>query len=136
MDDLTQQLQNILADPQAMNQIQGMLRSLGGEQSQPKAPEPAGPDLSALAGLMGGGQNGNQSANMGLNTQTLAMVGKLAPGRTMPPGCCGRCAPCWGKPVKKRWTKPSRSCRCCGFCPYSRKTGSFPGCCPACCEGG
>ena len=42
MDDLTQQLQNILADPQAMNQIQGMLRSLGGEQSQPKAPEPAG----------------------------------------------------------------------------------------------
>lgn len=75
MDDLTQQLQNILADPQAMNQIQGMLRSLGGEQSQPKAPEPAGPDLSALAGLLGGGQ----SANMGLNTQTLAMVGKLAP---------------------------------------------------------
>lgn len=79
MDDLTQQLQNILADPQAMNQIQGMLRSLGGEQSQPKAPEPAGPDLSALAGLLGGGQSSGQSTNMGLNTQTLAMVGKLAP---------------------------------------------------------
>lgn len=83
MDDLTQQLQNILGDPQAMNQIQGMLRSLGGEQSQPKPSEPAGPDLSALAGLLGGnqsaGQGGGQPANSGVNTQALALVGKLAP---------------------------------------------------------
>ncbi|MGI6255102.1 MAG: hypothetical protein ACOYJZ_05670 [Acutalibacter sp.] len=84
MDDLTQQLQNILGDPQAMNQIQGMLRSLGGgEQTPPPAAPSPGPDLSALAGLLGGNQGGNsgggQSSPAGVNTQALALVGKLAP---------------------------------------------------------
>ena len=84
MDDLTQQLQSILADPQAMNQIQGMLRTLGGgEQSAPPPAQTGLPDLTALTGLLGGNQNtgqtGGQSGGSGVNTQTLALVGKLAP---------------------------------------------------------
>lgn len=57
MEDLSQQIQNILSDPQAMGQIQGLLRSLnsGSGSSEAAAPEPptaapAGPDLSSLLG--------------------------------------------------------------------------------------
>lgn len=79
MDDLTQQISQLLSDPETMRQLQGVLGSLGAgggqsqpQQSPPPQPEPvkpavqAGPDLSALSGLIGG-------------ADTLAMVGRLAP---------------------------------------------------------
>ena len=42
MEDLSQQIQNILSDPQAMGQIQGLLSSLnsGSGASEAAAPEP------------------------------------------------------------------------------------------------
>ena len=57
MDDLNQQLQKILSDPQAMGQIQSLLGSLGTSQeaSSPAPAQPApGPDLSSLLGALGG----------------------------------------------------------------------------------
>ena len=39
MDDLTQQLQKVLSDPQTMGQLQGLLNSLGGQEEKP-APAP------------------------------------------------------------------------------------------------
>ena len=51
MEDLSQQIQNILSDPQAMGQIQGLLSSLnsGSGASEAAAPEPptAAPRLSS-----------------------------------------------------------------------------------------
>ena len=41
MDDLTQQLQKVLSDPQTMGQLQGLLSSLGGQEEKP-APAPSG----------------------------------------------------------------------------------------------
>lgn len=46
MDDLTKQLQSVLADPQALGQLQGLLQSLGGEK---EPPAPAAPGLSPQA---------------------------------------------------------------------------------------
>ena len=34
MDDLTQQLQKVLSDPQTMGQLQGLLNSLGGQEDR------------------------------------------------------------------------------------------------------
>lgn len=109
MDDLSQQLNQILSDPQAMQQIQGLMGSLGLGQNgpssgdahpaPPSAPVPASQNqnqnggldpsalmgaLNALGGLGGKGQEApapsSPLANLGgLDPQMLQMVGKLAP---------------------------------------------------------
>lgn len=102
MEDLSQQISNILSDPNSMQQIQNMISSLGlGDSGQQKQQAPASqpaagntntPDLSALAGVLGslGNQQGNsqqsqpQSAlanlgDLGNNAQMLGMLTKLAP---------------------------------------------------------
>lgn len=91
MEDLSQQIQNILSDPQAMGQIQGLLRSLnsGSGSSEAAAPEPptaapapSGPDLSALLGALAGSQpagDPSTTALAGLTPQTLSLVGRLGP---------------------------------------------------------
>ena len=85
MDDLNQQIQNILSDPQAMGQLQGLLRSLGGGQgdNQPQAaPASSGPDLSSLLGALGGGAPQpaqNESSLAGVSPQSLSMMPRLMP---------------------------------------------------------
>ncbi len=98
MEDLSQQINNILSDPNSMQQIQNVISSLGlGDSGQQKqqapAPQPATgntntPDLSALAGVLGSlgnsqqGQPQNALANLGglgNNAQMLGMLTKLAP---------------------------------------------------------
>ena len=94
MEDLSQQIQNILSDPQAMGQIQGLLSSLnsGSGASEAAAPEPptaapapSGPDLSALLGALGGGQaspppaESPSTALAGLNPQALSLMARLGP---------------------------------------------------------
>ncbi len=89
MEDLSQQIQNILSDPQAMGQIQGLLSSLnsGSGASEAAAPEPptaapAGPDLSSLLGALAGSQpagNPSTTALAGLTPQTLSLVSRLGP---------------------------------------------------------
>ena len=85
MDDLNQQLQNILSDPQAMGQIQSLLGSLGTSQeaSSPAPAQPApGPDLSSLLGALGGGTPApaqNETALAGVNPQTLSAMTRLMP---------------------------------------------------------
>ena len=85
MDDLNQQLQKILSDPQAMGQIQSLLGSLG--NSQEEAPAPAaqsssGPDLSPLVGASGGGTPApaqNETSLAGITPQTLSAMTRLMP---------------------------------------------------------
>ena len=85
MHDLNQQIQNILSDPQAMGQLQGLLRSLGGGQgdNQPQAaPASSGPDLSSLLGALGGGAPQpaqNESSLAGVSPQALSMMTRLMP---------------------------------------------------------
>lgn len=85
MDDLNQQLQKILSDPQAMGQIQSLLGSLGASQeaSSPAPAQPApGPDLSSLLGALGGGTPApaqNETALAGVNPQTLSAMTRLMP---------------------------------------------------------
>lgn len=90
MDDLNQQINQILSDPQSMQQIQNMAAALGlgapNAEPQP-APTPQNkppntPDLSALlAGLGGGSSPAPEPAGGlgGLSPQLLQTVGKLAP---------------------------------------------------------
>ncbi len=85
MDDLNQQIQNILSDPQAMGQLQGLLRSLGngqGETPPPAAPASSGPDLSSLLGALGGGlsqPSSNENALAGATPQALSLMTRLMP---------------------------------------------------------
>ena len=85
MDDLNQQLQKILSDPQAMGQIQSLLGSMGTSQeaSSPAPAQPApGPDLSSLLGALGGGTPApaqNETALAGVNPQTLSAMTRLMP---------------------------------------------------------
>ncbi len=85
MDDLNQQLQKILSDPQAMGQIQSLLGSLGTSQeaSSPAPAQPApGPDLSSLLGALGGGTPApaqNETSLAGVNPQTLSAMTRLMP---------------------------------------------------------
>lgn len=85
MDDLNQQIQNILSDPQAMGQIQGLLRSLGGSQGESSAPAAqasSSPDLSSLLGALGGASpqpSQNESALAGPSPQALSMMTRLMP---------------------------------------------------------
>ena len=66
MEDLGQQLQHMLSDPQSLQQLQGLLRSLG--QGTPEAPPPPSPQTAL--GAPGGA---------GLTPQALGLVTKLAP---------------------------------------------------------
>lgn len=92
MDDLSQQLNALLSDPNRMRQLQGMVNSLGlgqnsGQAQAASSPEPAAapepaaspPNLSALAGALGalGGGTAPQAQNQ--NQEALAMVTRLAP---------------------------------------------------------
>lgn len=88
MDDLNQQINQILSDPQSMQQIQNMAAALGlgaPKNEPPPAPQnkpPNTPDLSALlAGLGGGSSPAPEPAGGlgGLSPQLLQTVGKLAP---------------------------------------------------------
>lgn len=92
MDGLEQQLSQILSDPNSMKQLQGMISSLGlgggeGAQSSKPAPPPApaqsGPDLSALAGMLGalgGGQTAPRPAPAAApGPDALGMAAKLVP---------------------------------------------------------
>ncbi len=76
MEDLAQQINEILSDPNQMQQLQNMMNSLGlgasAQASSPPAPEPpppTPPQPNPLAGLSG----------LGDNAQMLGMVTKLAP---------------------------------------------------------
>ena len=66
MEDLGQQLQHMLSDPQSLQQLQGLLRSLG--QGTPEAPPP--PATQTALGAPGGA---------GLTPQALGLVTKLPP---------------------------------------------------------
>lgn len=97
MDDLTQQINQILSDPQSMQQLQAMAASLGlgasspavttqagaQPQSAPPTPPPqAMPDLSGLLANLGGGgapAPGPGGGLGGLSPDVLQTVGKLAP---------------------------------------------------------
>lgn len=85
MDDLTQQLQKVLSDPQTMGQLQGLLNSLGGQEEKPSPAPSGGPDLSALLGALGGGQaspppaESPSTALAGLNPQALSLMARLGP---------------------------------------------------------
>lgn len=84
MEDLSQQIQNILLDSQAMGQIQGLLNSLntGGGQESSSAPASSGPDFSALLGALAGSKpagDPSTTALAGLTPQTLSLVGRLGP---------------------------------------------------------
>ena len=90
MDDLNQQIQQILSDPQSMQQLQAMAASLGlgGAQNaqqqaapppvQPAQPPQSMPDLSGLLASLGGGGAPAPSIG-GLSPDMLQTVGKLAP---------------------------------------------------------
>ena len=85
MDDLTQQLQKVLSDPQTMGQLQELLNSLGGQEEKPAPAPSGGPDLSALLGALGGGQaspppaESPSTALAGLNPQALSLMARLGP---------------------------------------------------------
>lgn len=94
MDDLTQQLNQFLQNPDSMRQLQSMLGSLGLSRNASPAPPqpeaapaqpPAAPaaDLSALAGALsalgGGGSQASSPPPAPARPDTLAMVTKLAP---------------------------------------------------------
>lgn len=92
MDDLSQQLNQILSDPQSMQQIQGMMSALGlGNNTSSGSTSPAAPpepDPSALAGILsalGGGSNSSASAPPpqnplgGVTPELLQTVTRLAP---------------------------------------------------------
>lgn len=85
MDDLNQQIQSILSDPQAMGQLQGLLRSLGngqGESSSSAAPASSGPDFSSLLGALGGGvsqPNQTETSLAGVSPQALSLMTRLMP---------------------------------------------------------
>ena len=85
MDDLTQQLQKVLSDPQTMGQLQGLLSSLGGQEEKPATAPSGGPDLSALLGALGGGQASPPPAESpsttlaGINPQALSLMARLGP---------------------------------------------------------
>lgn len=95
MEDIGQQINKILSDPQSLQQLQSMASALGLGGSAPAAgpepaPEPAPtpqPDLSGLAGALGalGGQQDQGQNSLGAlagladNAQLLGMVTRLAP---------------------------------------------------------
>lgn len=88
MDDLNQQINQILSDPQSMQQIQNMAAALGlgaPKNEPPPAPQnkpPNTPDLSALLAGLGGGSSPAPELTGGLgglSPQLLQTVGKLAP---------------------------------------------------------
>lgn len=91
MEDLNQQINQILSDPQSMQQIQEMAAALGlgGVQpaSQPESapPQSGGIDPAALSGLLsslsGGGQQNSAPppAPNPITPEMLQMVGRLAP---------------------------------------------------------
>ena len=100
MDDLTSKINELLSDPQAMQQLNSLAASLGLGNSTPNTPTPPGQnapagnnplqglDLSSLAGLLGnagstapGGGNIPQSpgAPGGLDGDTLQVVSKILP---------------------------------------------------------
>lgn len=91
MEDMAQQINQILSDPDSMQQLQSVISSLGlggGQgavqpqaQAQPpaqQAPAPAAPDLSALLGALGGGQ-GQPAGSALANPQLLGAMTKLMP---------------------------------------------------------
>lgn len=92
MDDLSQQLNQILSDPQSMQQIQGMMSALGlGNNTSSGSTSPAAPpepDPSALAGMLsalGGGSGSSvpapppQNPLGGVTPELLQTVTRLAP---------------------------------------------------------
>ncbi|MCH5354117.1 MAG: hypothetical protein J1E06_11735 [Acutalibacter sp.] len=94
MDDLNQQINQILSDPQSMQQLQSMASALGLGNNQQAAPPPAAPaapanggiDPSALAGMLStlGAANPPapapaQPALGGITPELLQTVSRLAP---------------------------------------------------------
>lgn len=94
MDDLSQQLNQILSDPQSMQQIQGMMSALGlngnsGTQAAqsapaeglPSAPQSGGFDPSALAGMLGSLGKASPAPEQagGVTPELLQTVTRLAP---------------------------------------------------------
>lgn len=90
MDDINNTLQNILSDPQKMQQIQGMIQNLqGGAQPQPPAqkatpptvPASGLPNLSALNGLLGSlsGPAATAPATALPNSDMVQMMTRIGP---------------------------------------------------------
>ena len=90
MDDLTQQLNQILSNPQTMGQLQKLLG--GGEDAAPPQESSAGtPDLSALLGALGAGSQQQPSSGLAaLSPQTLTALTRLAPLATLAAGAAAR----------------------------------------------
>ena len=79
MDDLTQQLQQILADPQSMQQIQQMMGSLnlGGDAAPAQQPTP--PQAAPVLSPAPPAQNNLLGALGGITPEALQTMTKLAP---------------------------------------------------------
>ena len=82
MDDLAEKLNQILNDPKAMQQVSALAGMLGSEGKQPPSPSPAvnsTPDLSALAGLLGGQPAPQSIAPAESSTDMMQAVMKILP---------------------------------------------------------
>ena len=124
MEDLGQQLQKILSDPQSMQQIQGILGSLGNSAPAPAAP---GPDLSGLGAAQ-------QEAPLAtLTPQALGMVAKLAPllGRGNQEDDATRLLralrPLLGEARQKKVDEALRILQMMRLLPLSKESGLFSG---------
>lgn len=82
MDDLAEKLNQVLNDPQAMEQVNSLMQMLGsGEGTPAPAAPPAaqnGPDLTALASLLGG-QPKQQAASVGNQPELMQTMMKILP---------------------------------------------------------
>lgn len=87
MDDLSQQINSILSDPQSMQQIKSMAAALGLGTQPEAAPSPPSPDANALAGLLSS-LNGSQNqppaqsptaALGGITPEALQTISRIAP---------------------------------------------------------
>lgn len=97
MDDISAKLNEILSNPQSMQQLQSMMGSLGVTETAPAAPQTQAPqqsglpDMSVLSGLLGSMNSGSQQntipvqAEGGIDTggidaaQMMSAVSRMAP---------------------------------------------------------
>lgn len=80
MDDLSQQINQILSDPQSMQQIQGILSSLGGMGNGAGAPNPTpAPAPAPVPAPAPAANSGLGGITGGITPEMLSMMAKLGP---------------------------------------------------------
>ena len=110
MEDLGQQLQHMLSDPQSLQQLQGLLRSLGqGTPEGPAAPIP--PD-----GPGGPGRGGPHPPGPGPGDKASPPPGPGQPGGRRHPAPAGPAAPV-GETRQKKVDEAIKICSSCGCSP-------------------